>query len=230
MHLLLGSLFTSNSALSWGGGVGYMIDSVGASASEYARINNSVVDCSITWVDPTSDMLGAARELAFRSALFAAANNVTSLDDTDNNGKYRDPSEYIQHIQVQQSSLQAVFKSHYRFLAIALVFTLLAALSVVPIFLGWWSLGRKVSLSPIETAKAFAAPVLARAPDANAELKPLLREVGDLRVRYGAVAIGDWAGAGPEVGVPGADGAAATLRFEAPERCFKPQEGHAYIR
>jgi hypothetical protein len=230
MYLVLDSLFNSNSFIQFDGAVGYETRSSGSAAFGYSRTELSNWDCNITWIDPTLDMLSVARELAFRSALFAAANNVTFGDDSPDSGNtIRDPSEYIQHIQVHQSTPQTVFKSHHRFLAVALVFTLFAAFSVVPIFLGWWSLGRNVSLSPIETAKAFAAPALARAPDANAELKPLLREVGDLRLRYGAVAIGEGAGAGAEVGVPAADGAAATLRFEAPERCFKPQEGRVYV-
>lgn len=41
-------------------------------------------------------------------------------------------------------------------------------------------------MSPIETAKAFRAPML-ESSDSNAEANNLLREVGHRKIRYGAV-------------------------------------------
>lgn len=39
---------------------------------------------------------------------------------------------------------------------------LVDAVVVFPLFIGWWKLGRKVSLSPVEMAKAFGASLLAK--------------------------------------------------------------------
>lgn len=52
-------------------------------------------------------------------------------------------------------------------------------------FLGWWHVGRTVSLSPIETAKAFGASGF-RTRDSNAEGKAILKTIGRHGVRYGA--------------------------------------------
>ena len=57
--------------------------------------------------------------------------------------------------------------------------------NTVPIFLEWWHLGRTVSLSPIETAKAFGAPGLSTR-DSNAEAKAILKTIRGHEVPYGA--------------------------------------------
>jgi hypothetical protein len=61
-----------------------------------------------------------------------------------------------------------------------------AILFAALLYWGWWRLGRHVSLSPIEIAKAFDAPLL-QDVNTNARAKDLLHDVGDLRIRYGAV-------------------------------------------
>jgi hypothetical protein len=53
-------------------------------------------------------------------------------------------------------------------------------------FNGYWELGRRFSMSPVETAKAFNAPLL-RNDDSNASIKNLVEELGHLKVKYGAV-------------------------------------------
>lgn len=42
-----------------------------------------------------------------------------------------------------------------------------------PLFIGWWKLGRKVSLSPVEMVKAFGASFLAKA-GSNEEVVALI--------------------------------------------------------
>jgi hypothetical protein len=56
---------------------------------------------------------------------------------------------------------------------------LLAALSLLR---GWWELGRTVSLSPLETAKAFAAPILEYG--GSHEAVGVLKEVGATQMHY----------------------------------------------
>lgn len=231
MYLVLDSMFKSGTNLRFAGAVGYETTSSGSTTYQYARTDASLFDCNQTWADPTFDILSAARELSFRTALVAAAIKAPYKDDSPavRPNTFKDPSEYLQRIQVQQSVRRTVFKSDYRFLAVALVFVLLATFSTVPIFFGWWSLGRNVSLSPIEIGKAFAAPGLADAPDANAEVTALLREVGDTRLQYGAVVAGERDVAAAEGKVSTAHAPPVTLRFDAPYRCSKLQEGQAYI-
>ena len=79
-----------------------------------------------------------------------------------------------------------VYEASYRFLALAVLFSLLGWLATIPVFLGWWHLGRKVSMSPIEIAKAFAAPGLKEC-NSNADAEGMLKEIGKQEVRYGAL-------------------------------------------
>jgi hypothetical protein len=64
--------------------------------------------------------------------------------------------------------------------------TSIAILFAALLYWGWWQLGRHVSFSPIEIAKAFDAPLL-QDVNTNSRAKDLLRDVGNLRIRYGAV-------------------------------------------
>jgi len=128
--------------------------------------------CIVSWADPTADMMATARELAFRVALRSAnPANVTNMQP------------FVGGTQ-QQNVL--IYGSNFMDLGIALLFTLLGVVCVLPTFFGWWKLGRKVSMSPLEIAKAFDAARLEDV-DSNAETRRLLKEAGTRSVRYGAV-------------------------------------------
>lgn len=55
---------------------------------------------------------------------------------------------------------------------------------------GWWELGRAVSLSPLETAAAFGAPILFQTQNST-EAQDLLQHSGNKKVRYGDVKVTD---------------------------------------
>lgn len=95
----------------------------------------------------------------------------------------------IQHVSSSESATHPVYQSHYEFLAIALALTILAILFVTATFRGYWHLGRTMTMSPIELAKAFNAPLLSN-EDSNAEVEGLVSKVGDKAVRYGVVTSG----------------------------------------
>lgn len=169
MALALNNKFMSTAHLRFAGAVGYDITSLGSPPNEYL-MTSGFPRCSMQWADPTADLLAAAREVMFRTAI-RAANSSTP-----------------QTVRATQSNIRTVYKSNYLFLGLALLVTLLGVGFVFPIFTGWWKLGRKVSLSPIETAKAFNAPLLC-GHDSNGEAAALLKEVGNRPVKYGEVAI-----------------------------------------
>lgn len=101
-------------------------------------------------------MLASARELMFRTAI-AAAN-----------------SSDVQTVSAVQTGQQAVYESHYLYLGLAVLVTALGIIFVAPTFHGYWILGRTVSMSPIETAKALNAPMLSSI-DSNANANTLLK-------------------------------------------------------
>jgi hypothetical protein len=78
-------------------------------------------------------------------------------------------------------------------MTVAVLVNLLGLISLLPIYYGWWELGRKTTLSPLETAKAFGAPILREVND-NATVEQILRQVGKRRIRYGKILVSGRAG------------------------------------
>ncbi|KAE9979303.1 hypothetical protein BLS_009932, partial [Venturia inaequalis] len=175
MALYLNSKFNSVVQTNRDGIYGLQLFPTGVSQMDYMRSSAGKYgdqDCNVTWADPSIDMLAAARELAFRLALKAA--------DPTNSSSFQPLINGIQ----QQNVL--VYQSKFLYLGLALLFTLASVLSILPTLYGWWQIGRKVSMSPLETAKAFGAPRLDGA-NSNAEVKSLLRAIGPMPVQYGAI-------------------------------------------
>ncbi|RDL32562.1 uncharacterized protein BP5553_09018 [Venustampulla echinocandica] len=209
MYLALSTMFNSQVRLSFGGAVGYILGTSGAPALQYAVTGLTVgMTCPTYWSDPTDDMLSTARELAFRVAIHAA--NSTNATNT-------------QTISATSVDVLTVYVSHYLYLGLAVFFTLLSTLCIAPTFFGWWALGRKVSLSPIEIAKAFDAPILSNSLDSNLDADDLLKEVGDRPVRYGALGEQVYAHNGVLVGRTG-----EKLVMGEPGRVHEAAEGRTY--
>jgi len=99
-------------------------------------------NCNVTFEDPASDILLALNEIMFRSGL--AAPNATD----------------IQNVKAVQTTTHVVFKTQYQYLLGAIAIMMLSVTAIISILKGWWVLGRTVSLSPLEIAKAFNAPLL----------------------------------------------------------------------
>jgi hypothetical protein len=91
-----------------------------------------------------------------------------------------------QVIPMLETSSINVFKSDHKYLIANTVLTIFFMALVLPSFIGWWELGRKVSLDPVEIAKAFDAPMF-QGPGSNAPLHQLVRDYGQRRVQYGEV-------------------------------------------
>ncbi|KAK2789929.1 hypothetical protein FQN53_000982 [Emmonsiellopsis sp. PD_33] len=148
----------------------------GSSAYNYFRSKefDTNTDCFFTFDDPADDMKRNIHELMFRTALAA----VSASGNEDNRAKMN------KTIVVEQTNTELVFQSRYEYLGGALAVMLAALLTISVTYYGWWQLGRKMSLSPIEMARAFNAPLLRGTPS-NAKIRDLLAEVGKTRVRYG---------------------------------------------
>jgi hypothetical protein len=69
----------------------------------------------------------------------------------------------------------------------ALATMVFCILCVLPSYWGFWQLGRKVTLGPIEIASALGAPVLQQPHTRAGDVDILLKEVGGRQVRYGEV-------------------------------------------
>jgi hypothetical protein len=207
LALALQNMFKSEVTMKFGGPVGQEISTRGVTGMRYHRekerdtttqdVHNA---CLSYWLDPTHDLLMTVREIAFRLAF---QTNVTGVA--------------VQEMRAERLMTELVFQSDYVFLGLALMLIGVSALAVVPLLLKWWRLGRAVSLSPIEVARAFGAPELVAGSGSNSSLSELMKEVGSRKVRYGQVVYGE--NSGPT---------AAALAFAHPTMVQPPEKGAAY--
>jgi hypothetical protein len=124
------------------------------------------------------------REIAFRTAL-SASNSST-----------------VQTTSATEAFSRAIYASHFGYLGGALVAMILSPILVAPLFMGWWRVGRTVTLSPIEIAKDFRAPLL-DGHGCNGNVGSLLKEVALREVKYGVLP--NSSQAAPEVDQHGID-------------------------
>jgi len=165
----LNNRFEGASHIRFVGAVGFELISTGATGPQFANMDDvheyETGMCNIKFNDPVQNLLAQARELMFRTSLaFGNSSNVQTISGT-------------------AARTTNVYRSHYEFLAAAVALTLVSVLVVLATFNGFWSLGRSVSMSPIEIVKAFGAPLLA-AEDSNAKAKELVESAGGRPVRY----------------------------------------------
>ena len=168
IFLALANQFNTNLQLQFGGGIGWEYLGAQSEASISYAHNISEGGCDIYFSDPTEDFLQSTRELMFRTAILSA--NETN----------------IQHVSAQVTGSHTVYHTNYLFVALATLVSALAIVAVLLTFQGSQRLGREVSMSPIEVAKAFGAPLL-RGANSNARASALVKEVGHRPLKYGVV-------------------------------------------
>ncbi len=106
--------------------------------------------CWSNWTDPTSHILTALNTMALLLSLSAA--NFPFRNTTN--------APAAQVLTMQQTSNVNIYQSDYGFLIASTMLTTVFILLITPIFTGWGDLGRHLTLNPVETAKAFDAPLL----------------------------------------------------------------------
>ena len=177
-YLALKNKFVSMSTVRFVGAVGYEVMSSNNLATQYAVVNGSYSDtsfaigssCHVAWTNPLEDILAGARDLMFRTAI-NAANSTTPL----------------QTVSAVESRTRAVFHTNYAYLVAGIAVTLIALIVTLGCFKGYQQLGRGVTMSPLELAKAFD-PAILRNKDSNAPVKQLIEEFGGKSAVYGAQA------------------------------------------
>jgi hypothetical protein len=210
----------------------------GAYTSTYLKdpAPDNQVDVATTWSDPLPDVALRVRDFMFRTAIALAANKIPS-DVGEHDGPLGMESYQPTYTTYAQSTAMdshmiriiPVYKTNFTFAWIGFALMLGSIAATIPLFYGFWRLGRKVSLSPLEMAKAMnvvgngsnegntandARNVFvtddAGMGGSNAEMKGLLTRFGDRQVRYGQVA--------PQ-----------TLGFSFKERVRRPMAGEVYL-
>ncbi len=90
-----------------------------------------------------------------------------------------------QRVQAEETIHDTVFHTDLRWYAGAAIVELVTVLFVLPMFWGWWTIPN-LTLSPIETALAFNAPLLEDI-NSGAGAKGVVEELGSTGIRYGVV-------------------------------------------
>ncbi|KAJ9606610.1 hypothetical protein H2200_008618 [Cladophialophora chaetospira] len=194
-------LYSTVINVSYAGAAGYTYDRNGLFGTAYLKNLGDVqlTDgfLNVSFRDPTADVLSGMRELTFRMAL-AAARNPTSGRWL---GKYIPPGSNTNSSSVDAGLYTAsvlpfnisngttetrnvtVYRTDWVYGGVGIAWTFWMLALITPTFYGFWLLERRVSLSPVETAKAFRSPLL---EDVNpqADLDGILAKAGKRRVRY----------------------------------------------
>lgn len=204
-----------------GPGIGLVLNGAAASLFldlpplDLAKINTKenltqAEPCKTNWTDPTENLLINLNTMAFMLSISAATFQYR------NTSAPPPPREWT----MSQTRSINVYQTNYQYMIASVVLTTVFVLFITPTFTGWWELGRDVSLNPIETAKAFDAPLLS-GPGSNAPLAELTRTLGTRRVKWGEV----------ETVEAGADGGATSIKrlvFSDSAGVVPPTKGTVY--
>jgi hypothetical protein len=131
--------------------------------------------------DPLIELLRKINTLSFVSALYLLNQPQTPVSARASLGMES------QRSLASVTGIVEEYSTDFGYVAGALVATFVTILLVLPVYWGFWKLGRKVTLGPLEIANAFNAPIIRpeNVRGHHADFEEVLQEVGSRRVRYG---------------------------------------------
>jgi hypothetical protein len=157
-------------------------------------LNNSVRPdgCGYNYVDPLKGfakfgipgVLESINEIMFTLVADFSLDSPVTVNGNQMNstiGSAYDSTQY---------SFSIHYHTNFTFMAGALVSTFICVLFVLPTYWGFWQLGRKLALSPLEIAAAFRSPLV----DSGKDIDGILQEAGKTQVRFGHIVSGEAAG------------------------------------
>jgi hypothetical protein len=184
------NLFSSNATVTNAGGIGTIMSLPDTLSNQFLNLpaparlegvpdhwNETVPDAiNASWSDPTEYILSSLNKICFLLALSGASY------------EYRNTSQLppLQNITMQQTVQVNIFQSDQRWFVSSAVLSLVLLALLLPVFNGFWKIGRDVSLNPIETATAFDAPIF-RNLGSNTVVKQLVHDAGAMEAKYGEV-------------------------------------------
>ncbi|KAM3417070.1 hypothetical protein BST61_g8647 [Cercospora zeina] len=147
---------------------------------------------SSTWSDPVDDILSMIHELTFRTAM----SSTVQINAKDTSWYIEEPgvtrifspnisnvSHSGQSVKIDRLSLETIYRVNKEWLVAGVAVIWIVCFGVLPTFWGWWTLGRPVSMNPLEIAKAFDAPLF-READHNATASELVESLEGMSIRY----------------------------------------------
>lgn len=131
--------------------------------------------------DPAIELLRKVNTLSFVAALYLRGQPSTAVSSRAAAGLAR------QTVLTSVTGIVEEYTTDFRYVAGALVASFVTMILVFPVYWGFWHLGRKVTLGPLEIANAFNAPAIrpSNVKAQHGDFDEVLQEVGKRRVRYG---------------------------------------------
>ncbi|KAH7066364.1 hypothetical protein BKA63DRAFT_571733 [Paraphoma chrysanthemicola] len=131
-------------------------------------------DCGHDYIDPTEYVLDVMGNFMYYASFATARASGGAFDRS---------------VTAEKTTPITTYQTDLRYLSGALVVMLGGLVSVVTLLWGWWRLDRwNITLSPLETGKAFGAPLLISDRDSD-EADDILKDKGRIMVRYDGMAI-----------------------------------------
>lgn len=131
---------------------------------------------STIYTSPANDLLNQIRNTLFYTSIFAMEDFPIEDSDIVIWDKETKPAAQIVLGDLDQVKI-AQYDVIWRWYFASLALTLGIVIFILPTFYGFWTLARKATLSPFETARAFHAPILHDQPT-NLDTPTLLKTVG----------------------------------------------------
>ena len=136
---------------------GYNTVMEGSFAAPYSPSSsqNNSIDSAIP--SPMDELLADIRDIMFRSSIAIAQNRTKGYSILQDGLEVQDsavPSEKVNSMG-QYTIYETVYQTNKLILSIAVGLIIVALSLIMPLYWGFWRLGRKVSMSPLEVAKAM---------------------------------------------------------------------------
>jgi hypothetical protein len=131
--------------------------------------------------DPFFSLLRDINSFGFLSSLYLSGAAVVAAEDRDAEGFQA--TNFTMFV----SGYNQEYETNYHFMAAALVVTVFSVACVLPVYWGFWQLGRETTLEPLEIATALQAPVLSGTHNRSGHIEDVLDEVGKRKVVYGVL-------------------------------------------
>ncbi|KAF2854115.1 hypothetical protein T440DRAFT_514849 [Plenodomus tracheiphilus IPT5] len=184
---VLNNLYSSSANLTYT--TDWDVAARGGSASTTFFADNDREDKSRCWYDidnfgkddPAVEMLRKLNTLSFVTSHHLKGAPTTDVSQRAAAGMSN------QTIQTSVTGIVEEYITNFAYVGGALAATLITVLLVIPVYWGFWQLGRKITLGPLEISNAFGAPIIApeRTKAFHGDFDQVLEDVGKRSVQYG---------------------------------------------
>ncbi|KAH7112805.1 hypothetical protein B0J11DRAFT_585269 [Dendryphion nanum] len=185
---VLNNLYRSSANLTYDNDWDIQVQGGPAQTTFYADKDNE--DFSRCWYDidnkrssddPAVEILRKLNTLSFVTGLY-----LSGAPATNANLRAKAGMAY-QKFETSVGGIVEQYETNYNYMGGAIVATFVTLLLVLPVYWGFWQLGRRVTLGPLEIANAFNAPIVmpSKTKSHHGDFDEVLQDVGERRVQYG---------------------------------------------